>query len=341
MTRELPAKARVALLRQAVRAQPQSAVLLCELSAALASAGEVREAARLFRQAYLLQPRICTKALTSAEFTDAGKLRDYASALIDNGVAYSMVIAALAIGEARMGNRAAVQRLVDYDRLFRSYVMDAPDGYDQISFCRALADEIKSDLTFNDAPPNRAIRRAWHHSLTKTALPITSAWLKAVRREVDRYIAALPEASDHPFPTSRPAEYVLSAWGIVSDGASHHAPHIHVRAWLSGVFYVIRPQVSHDADRRCGWLEVGAPEELYGVSTADGWAARTIEPEPGRVVLMPGYFFHGTHPMGVDEERICIAFDVVPVELAGEHDDSMEIDAPSTLLHDAAQTTRK
>ena len=42
MTRELPAKARVALLRQAVRAQPQSAVLLCQLSAALANTGEVR-----------------------------------------------------------------------------------------------------------------------------------------------------------------------------------------------------------------------------------------------------------------------------------------------------------
>jgi hypothetical protein len=323
-TRTLPAGARIALLRQATQTQPRSVALLCELSAALASAGEVREAARLFRQAYLMQPRVCTKALTSAEFADAGKLRDYASALIDNGVAYSMVIAALAIGEARSGNKAAVQRLVDYDRLFRSYIMDAPDGYDQISFCRALAAEIKSDLTFNDAPPNRAIRRAWRHSLTKTALPTASAWLQAVRREVDRYIAALPEASDHPFPKSRPPEYVLSAWGIVSDGASYHAPHIHVRAWLSGVFYVVRPQVSRDADRRCGWLEVGPPEEIYGVSTTDGWGARTIAPEPGRLVLMPGYFFHGTHPTGVDEERICIAFDVMPIELAGGHPHAMK-----------------
>jgi hypothetical protein len=34
--------------------------------------------------------------------------------------------------------------------------------------------------------------------------------------------------------------------------------------------------------------------------------------------------------MGVDEERICIAFDVVPVELAGADADSMEIDSPGT-----------
>ncbi len=32
---------------------------------------------------------------------------------------------------------------------------------------------------------------------------------------------------------------------------------------------------------------------------------------------MPGYFVHDTEPMGVDEERICIAFDILPLELAG------------------------
>jgi hypothetical protein len=40
---------------------------------------------------------------------------------------------------------------------------------------------------------------------------------------------------------------------------------------------------------------------------------------------MPAYFYHGTQPMGVDEERICIAFDVVPRELAGGNPDSDEI----------------
>ena len=279
----------------------------------------------------------------SAEFADAGKLRDYASALIDNGVAYSMVIAALAIGEARSGNRAAVQRLVDCNWLFRSYIMDAPDGYDQISFCRALAAEIKSDLTFNDAPPmGDPARFAPHPDQNCVAdQQCLATGCPARGRSVHRRSAGSVPITRFQRHTSRIR--VLSAWGIISNGASYHAPHIHVRAWLSGVFYVIRPQVSRDADRRCGWLEVGPPEELYGVSTADGWAARTIEPEPGCVVLMPGYFFHGTHPMGVDEERICIAFDVVPVELAGANGNSMEIDSPSTPLHDAgvAQTARK
>ena len=317
--------AKIALLHQAVRTQPQSVALLCELSKTLAEAGQEGEAADVFRRAYLLEPNICTKVLARVGFADAAKLRAYSQSLIDNGVAYAPVIAALAVAQARVGNAAEVQRLVDYDQLLRSYVMAPPDGYDQNSFHVALANEIKSDLRFYGAPPNRAIRHAWRHSLAGSALPASRAWLQAVRREVDRYIAALPQGSDHPFSAARPSDYVLDAWAVVSDGASYHVSHIHVHAWMSGVFYVVRPPVSRDAASRRGWLEVGPPEERYGVSTVHGWGARTIEPEPGRLVLMPGYFFHATHPMGVDEERICIAFDVIPIELAGELPNAMKI----------------
>jgi hypothetical protein len=264
-----------------VRTHPQSAALLCELSETLAETGQEREAANVFRRAYLLEPNICTKALAHIGSDDAGRLRAYSRSLIANGVAYAPVIAALAVAEAHLGNGAEVQRLVDYDRLFRSYVMAAPDGYDQHSFHGVLANEMKSDLRFYDEPPNRAIRHAWRRSVTGSALPASRAWVQAVRREVDRYIAALPEDSDHPFAASRPSDYVLGAWAVVSGGESYHVSHIHVRAWMSGVYYVVRPPVSRDAASRRGWLEVGPPEKRYGMSAAHGWAARTIAPNPG------------------------------------------------------------
>jgi hypothetical protein len=74
-----------------------------------------------------------------------------------------------------------VLRLVDYDRLFRSYIMDPQAGDNQESFCRTLADEIKFDLRFYDAPPNRAnraIRRAWRQKVTGSTLPVGRTWVR-------------------------------------------------------------------------------------------------------------------------------------------------------------------
>jgi hypothetical protein len=317
MTEVIPLPARIALLRHAVTLGPDPSVL-CELSVALAEAGEMAEAARVFRRAYLLQPDIACKALTAIEAANIAKCCDFARFLIAQGSAFAPVIATLAITEGRLGNTAVAQKLIDYDSLFRSYVMEPPPGYDVASICRALAQEIKSDLKFYNRPSDRAIRQAWRHDMGVSRLPASKAWVRAVRREIDRYIANLPQLRDHPFLASRPQDYVLAAWAVVSDGASHHLPHIHPRAWMSGVYYVVQPAASRDTHKQCGWLHVGPPEERTDVTSARGWEERNIEPEPGRLVLMPGYFFHRTEPMGVDEERICIAFDVMPVELAGE-----------------------
>jgi hypothetical protein len=40
-----------------------------------------------------------------------------------------------------------------------------------------------------------------------------------------------------------------------------------------------------------------------------------VSPEPGNVVLMPGFFYPGTQPSSAEDERICVIFDVVPREL--------------------------
>jgi hypothetical protein len=99
----------------------------------------------------------------------------------------------------------------------------------------------------------------------------------------------------------------------VSGSKGHHVAHIHPKAWLSGVYYVVRPEISRERGDR-GWLRIGAPQGLD--ATQSGWQQRMVEPEPGHLVLMPGYFYHGTEPLRVDQARICIAFDVMPLELS-------------------------
>jgi hypothetical protein len=283
--------ARVALLRQALVKEPEKPELLFRLADALANSGDARETVELFR-----------------------RVRERALLLIDAGSGGAGVIATLAIAEALLGRIAEVRRLVDYGRFFKCSQVEAPEGFCAAGFHRLLADEIKADLKFYDEPGHRAIRKGWRNNcFFRSRLPASLALNRLLRHHVDRYIASLPGDPDNPFVASRPPVYRLEGWAVVSDGASHHKSHIHPRAWLSGVYYVVRPAVSLEAGTGCGWLQVGPPEWNRVLA---GWDRRTIEPEPGNLVLMPGYFYHHTTPMGIDEERICVAFDVVPGDMA-------------------------
>jgi uncharacterized protein (TIGR02466 family) len=309
--------AKIALLRQAVQRTPDAPAWLFELSAALAEAGEERESAAVFRQAFLLDPKTVRWLQGAAEETDpyaTRAVRDRMRSLIAHGTIFSPVIAALAIAEAHLGNETEVSMLVDYERFFRLLATEPPEGFREPGFHALLAAEIKSDLRFYDQPEGRSIRKGWRNNgIVGSELPASRALIRLLRDHVDRYIASLPGDSDHPFVASRPAEYVLEGWAVVSDGASHHASHIHPRAWLSGVYYVVRPPSSLEAGTDRGWLRVGPPSRNGGLA---GWDVRRVEPAPGNLVLMPGYFYHDTEPMATNEERICVAFDVVPAEIA-------------------------
>jgi Putative 2OG-Fe(II) oxygenase len=313
----LTAEVRLNLLRQAVRQQPGSWELLYQLSGALADAGKDNESAKVFREAYLIKPQVrpvLEKRPEAFPGENARRLRDRASSLIANGAVFAPVIGALARAEALLGGEAEVRRLVDFDRFFRCYSMPAPNGQPSAAFNGELAAEVRSNLKFYDAPTDRAIRKAWrNNTLFSEKFPLAWSLSIALREEVKRYMSDLPSEPGHPFLASRPAEFVIEGWGVVSSHDSHHKMHIHENAWASGVYYVVRPPTSRDKGSRRGWLKVGPPDD---VPEGGAWESRSIEPEPGNLVLMPGYFYHGTRPMGVDEERICIAFDVVPAELA-------------------------
>jgi hypothetical protein len=298
---------------QAAAHQKPAPAQLFGLARDLAIAGEERRSADLFRRTYLLHPSAGNLVDSDVQAGDVAGLRDYAAALISNGAIFSSVIAALAIAEAHLGNADSVRHIVDYDRFFRSETMPASDP---AAFNQALAAEIKADLTWYEEPAARAIRSAWRHNhITESPLPNLRRWTDQIRVIVERYMADIPEGLDHPFARSRPADYVLECWGLVSGSDSFHYPHLHPRAWMSGVYYVTCPPVARAPGSRRGWLNIGPPEK-HGVSASQGWDERLIAPEPGTLVMMPAYFYHWTRPMETDEERICLVFDVVPVELA-------------------------
>lgn len=303
---------KIALMRRAIELNPRSRKLMLAYADALAERGEYDEYARIFEFAYRMKSASHPMRYVSAP--DARTLRNKAQGLIERGVNYSPVIAALALGSAMLGECATVKLLIDYRRLFSLVLAVRPKEFSDGDYFVALAAEVRSGLQFYDTPDN-AIHKAWRHNdILNADGPACRALATEIRAQVDRYIANLPPETSHPFLASRPEKFRIKAWAVVSGGESHHRPHIHPRAWASGVYYVICPEISREKNSHRGWLRVGPPAE-YGISEDDGWPTRMVAPEPGTLVLMPAYFYHDTSPMGVDQERICIAFDIIPSDL--------------------------
>jgi len=306
-------EAQLEVLAHAIEGRSDAARLFYDLAESQWQAGDPDGYARFFRRAFLLQPVShigrCA-GITGYDGKTATALRARARALIARNVLFAPVIAALAITDAQLGHDVSAKRLMDSARFLTTGTLAPPDGLSMDAFNRALAEEIKTDLQFHEAPSERAIRHAWRfNGLHRSQHPAIVALLDALCRAIGRYIAALPRDPDHPFLASRPQEFEVGGWAVVSDGRSYHESHLHPRAWATGVYYVVQPEISRETER--GWLRVGPPPELQ-----DAWERRLIEPAPGRFVLMPAYFWHETEPMGVDQERICIAFEARSPELA-------------------------
>ena len=297
-----------------------AAQMLMGLAADFWRAGQHDEFAECFRRAFRLEP---VQGLKLARLLGAGatprQWRDLARALVDRGVRYAPVLGLLAQAEAALGEAGAVRRLMDYDGLFRQGTCGAPEGFTEAAFHRALADEIRAKLSFYETP-RLAIRHGWRHNdVLAAATPALQALRRLLQREIERYIATLPDDPTHPFIASRPSEIDIGSWAVVSGRDTHHLPHVHPRAWATGVYYVVQPEISQRPDGQLGWLRVGPPvghpATDAGAAPPGAWETRMIAPTPGSFVLMPAYFYHETQPMRVDQERICIAFEVMFPEL--------------------------
>jgi hypothetical protein len=307
--------AQIDLLRAAIAHRPDAAHLRFQLADLLARSGDAEAYAATFRDAFRLAPSVQPRLSTDAArpLADrADQLRNDAVSLIACGIAYAPVIAALAIAESLLGNAEIVRWLIDYQRLFRCAAIH-PTGPDSDAAFRAeLACELTTNARYRAPQNGRAGGGRYRFDVLDTALGARGLLAHELDLQVERYIAALPPDSSHPFVASRPARYVLKGWSVASSRDDHFAPHVHPQAWISGVYYVACPETARENE--AGALRV-APPAQFGVSESHGWAERTIAPLPGRLVLMPGYFYHETLPTLSSETRLCVAFNVVPEEL--------------------------
>jgi uncharacterized protein (TIGR02466 family) len=96
-------------------------------------------------------------------------------------------------------------------------------------------------------------------------------------------------------------------WTTILSGGGYHTPHIHPAAWLSAAYYV---KVPGGAAEQSGVLELACTAPLF--AGHENPLTRPVQVQAGMLVLFPSYFYHRTVPTRSREERISVAFDLVP-----------------------------
>ena len=136
--------------------------------------------------------------------------------------------------------------------------------------------------------------------------------LETLRGLIEDHIARYREErfdEECDFIDRFPARYTLNAWYGKLVKGGHRLSHIHPSGWLSGVFYIQCPQ---GADPDEGAIEFSL--HGYGYPVLDENHPRhRHRPKNGDLVLFPSSLFHGTVPIEMEEERLIVAFDLVPL----------------------------
>jgi len=228
---------------------------------------------------------------------------------------HSGALAIKSVALAELGQTTKVAGLVDFDRLIESRDFAAPEGYaDLTSFNQALCTHCLSHPSLVYEPGENTTTKGHQTgnlSRDENRGPI-GPLLEMIEVAVRNYQTLHPIDPSHPFLAQQPAKWTYDIWGTILGSQGHQASHIHRSGWLSGCYYARIPDViSADSNDKAGWIEFGRPQD-YSMAKAKP-VVRSYQPHEGMVVLFPSYFYHRTEPFASEQNRISIAFDILPV----------------------------
>jgi tetratricopeptide (TPR) repeat protein len=196
--------------------------------------------------------------------------------------------------------------LADYDRLVMEIDLD---GIDLPGTASTLSDLHRT----MEHPGDQSLRGGTQTrgSLIDKADPAIATLRSSISRGVASALAALPDDPTHPFLRRKSASFSFAgSWSVRLRSEGHHIGHIHPSGWLSSAAYIGLPPEVIGSDG-AGALTFGVPETLLGVDLPP---RRVVVPRPGKLVLFPSYFWHGTVPFTSTTPRLTVAFDALPVD---------------------------
>jgi tetratricopeptide (TPR) repeat protein len=226
----------------------------------------------------------------------------------------SRLLSIMSVAYAELGRTEDEAKLVDFGRLIDVKDLSVPDGYaDMKTFNDALCTHCLAHPSLVYEPGGKATKKG-HQSdnlLTEKNEGPIAPLLEMVVNAVREYRDSRPIDATHPFLAQRPRRWGCYMWATILDSQGQQASHLHPSGWVSGVYYPRIPDVvAENPDSHAGWIEFGRAAK-YPHAKAEH-PVKLYQPKEGRVVLFPSYFYHRTEPFESDQQRISIAFDMVP-----------------------------
>lgn len=301
---------------RAVSAAPQVGAAHAGMAAALIALGRDEDADRELQRAIELDPRSAHAHVARSQLAMRRGAYDAALEVCDRYLAVMpaerSMLAVRGMLLQQLDRAAEARRLLDVETLLQTVTIDAPAGYaDLDAFNAALAAHVRGHPSLS---PNRTrnATRGGHHTgnlLVEPKGPFAD-FERLLWTHVARYMESLTTGGEHPFLRAPPDLVAINCWSVVMQRAGHQVPHIHPAGWLSGVYYPELPAAMADDDSREGWIAFGQPPADLPLTVET--ERHMVRPRTGLLLLFPSYFYHHTVPFDADQERMSIAFDVLP-----------------------------
>lgn len=270
-------------------------------------AGAIREYSTALERDPTLAAARSNRAAARLKAGDAAGALGDADAYLATGAKSANVVAYRVLALQLLGRRDEAREWDDVATMVYPATPTADPGFNE-----RLVAEIRAHprLTRDWDPAKRAIRGGeLVLDLARDPTPAIAAFLAMIRAEVDALRARVPDRPGHPFYGAKPASYIMSVWANILGAGNHQAAHIHNFGWLSGTYYPVLPASISDASD-AGWISFGTPG--YGLPVPPEPETRTLKPVAGGMFMFPSYLWHHTVPLETGEERISIAFDIIP-----------------------------
>jgi hypothetical protein len=135
---------------------------------------------------------------------------------------------------------------------------------------------------------------------------LTNLWQEIIRSELKDYRDHFCE-SDEGFIRDWPSDFRIYGWLVSMKNGGELSAHIHDTGWITGSIYI---NVPPKAKRDSGNLVVATHETKDGrVNSKD---INSIDVVTGSLCLFPSSLLHYTIPFESSDDRIVLAFDVIP-----------------------------